>query len=479
MGRRHGQRPQLGVPMTAVPILQGCYATATGDFVASMPVNREPVVIGSGLSNGYLRPAQGIRQIGQGPGGDRGAINWNDTCFRVMGTQLCTVDAAGAVASIGNVGAGDAVALDYSFDRLAINSGTALFYYDGTTLTQVTDPDLGPVIDMVWIAGYFATTDGVSIVVTELNDPFAVNPLKYGSSESDPDPIVGLMKVRNELYALNRDTIQAFTNIGGDNFPFAVNPGGQVQKGCVGTRAKAYFADTFAFVGGGRNEALGVYVMSGGNALKISNSEVDELLAGLTIADAAAIECETRVDLDEQRLLVHLPTCTLVYFVSATRAAGENIWCKWAAGVEANEAYRGRHAVQVYGLWMVGDTVGRLGVLDSSISTRFGDVVGSRVDTKLIFDNAKRGIISTLELIGTPGTAPDGVDPVVFISTTQDGLLWSVERTIKTGKAGQRNKRVQIRLGRRFDLWAGVRLRTADAGMMSVAVLNAEIEGLG
>ena len=465
--------------MTAIPILVGAYATSTGDFVQSMPVNKEPVVIGTGLSNGYLRPAQGIRQIGQGPGGDRGGINWNDTCYRVMGSQLCTVDAAGAVVSLGNVGTGGPVAMDYSFDRLAINSGTDLYYLFGGALNKVTDPDLGPVIDMLWISGYFATTDGVSIVVTELNDPTSVDPLKYGSAEDDPDPILGLMKVRNELYALNRNTIQSFNNVGGNGFPFAVNPGGQIQKGCVGTRAKAYFADTFAFVGSGRNEALGVYVASAGNALKISTSEIDELLAGLSIADAAAIECEARVDLDEQRFLVHLPTCTLVYFVSASKLAGENIWCKWAAGVEAELPYSGRHAVQVYGLWMVGDTVGRLGVLDSSISTRFGAIVGSRVDTKLIFDNAKRGIINTLELIGSPGYAPDGVSPSVFISTTTDGRVWSVERMIPTGVLGQRNKRVQIRLGRRFDLWCGVRLRTADSGMMSVAVLNAEVEGLG
>jgi len=465
--------------MPAIPILVGAYATSTGDYVQSMPVNKEPVVIGTGLSNGYLRPAQGIRTVGQGPGIDRGAINWNDTCYRVMGTNLCTVDAGGAVTSVGSVGAGGPVALDYSFDRLAINSGTNLFYWDGVTLAQVTDPDLGPVIDMCWIAGYFATTDGVSIVVTELNDPFAVNPLKYGSSESDPDPIVGLLRVRNELYALNRHTIQTFNNIGGNGFPFAVNPGGQIQKGCVGTHAKAYFVDTFAFVGSGRNEALGVYVASGGNAVKISTSEVDDMLAALTIAEAAAIECESRVDMDEQRLLVHLPTATLVFFATVSKAAGESVWCKWAAGIEANQAYRGRNAVQVYGLWQVGDQNGALGVLDSSISTRFGDVVGSQVDTRLIFDNAKRGIINTVELIGTAGYAPVGVDPQVFISTTQDGRLWSVERAISTGSIGQRNKRVQIRLGRRFDLWCGLRLRTADSGNMSVAVLNVEVEGLG
>mgnify|MGYP000494033172 FL=1 len=150
--------------MVAVPILVGAYATSTGDFVQSLPVNKDPVVIGTGLSNGYLRPAQGIRQIGLGPGGDRGAINWNDTCYRVMGTQLCTVDAGGAVTSLGNVGAGGPVAMDYSFDRLAINSGTDLYYLFGGVLSKVTDPNLGPVIDMIWISGYFATTDRKSVV---------------------------------------------------------------------------------------------------------------------------------------------------------------------------------------------------------------------------------------------------------------------------------------------------------------------------
>lgn len=37
--------------MTAIPILVGAYATSTGDFVQSVPVNKEPVVIGSGLLN--------------------------------------------------------------------------------------------------------------------------------------------------------------------------------------------------------------------------------------------------------------------------------------------------------------------------------------------------------------------------------------------------------------------------------------------
>jgi hypothetical protein len=66
---------------------------------------------------------------------------------------------------------------------------------------QVTDPDLGVVLDVVWVDGYFMTTDGEFLVVTELTDPTQVNPLKYGSSEVDPDPVVALLKLRNEVYA--------------------------------------------------------------------------------------------------------------------------------------------------------------------------------------------------------------------------------------------------------------------------------------
>jgi hypothetical protein len=36
-----------------------------------------------------------------------------------------------------------------------------------------------------------------------------VDSFKYGSSEVDPDPVKALLKVRNEVYALNRHTIEA------------------------------------------------------------------------------------------------------------------------------------------------------------------------------------------------------------------------------------------------------------------------------
>ena len=203
-----------------IPIISGIYTNAAADLRVSYPVNLVPTVSDSGISQGYLRPADGIVAFGVGPGIDRGGIRWNNVCYRVMGSKLVSIASDGTTTTLGDVGAGGQVRFDYSFDRLAINSGTNLYYWDGAALTQVTDADLGAVLDVVWVDGYFMTTDGANLVVTELTNPLQVNPLKYGSSEADPDPVKCLLKIHNEVYVLNRHTIEVFDNVGGNLFPF-------------------------------------------------------------------------------------------------------------------------------------------------------------------------------------------------------------------------------------------------------------------
>ena len=197
--------------MAQIPILSGIYTNEASDYRVALPFNLKPVPVSTGVSAGYLRPAEGIDSLGTGPGTDRGGINWKGTLYRVMGSKLVSINASGAVTTLGDVGSGGAVSLDYSFDRLAIWSGGRLYYWNGLTLVQVNDPDLGTVIDGIWVAGYFMSTDGEFLIVTELNAPDSVNPLKYGSSEADPDPVVGIEELRNEVYAFNRYTVEVFS----------------------------------------------------------------------------------------------------------------------------------------------------------------------------------------------------------------------------------------------------------------------------
>ena len=61
-----------------IPILNGIFTDNSPDIRTKYPLNLIPVPQASGISNGYLKPADGIVSNGTGPGTDRGGINWND-----------------------------------------------------------------------------------------------------------------------------------------------------------------------------------------------------------------------------------------------------------------------------------------------------------------------------------------------------------------------------------------------------------------
>lgn len=463
-----------------IPILSGVYADQVADFRTSYPRNMVPVPKQTGVSQGYLRPAEGIAQFGTGPGIDRGGFNWEGICYRVMGTKLVSVASDGTVTTLGDVGAGGQVTMDNGFDRLAIWSGGRLYYWLNNTLTQVTDPDLGTVIDGRWIAGYFMSTDGESLIVTELTDPTAVNPLKYGSAESDPDPILAVDELRNEAYAMGRYTIEVFQNVGGDLFPFQRIDGAQVPRGVIGTHAYSKFAQTFAFVGSGRNEAPAVYLMGPGSTAKLSTQEIDEILAGYTEAQLALAVVEARVDKGHEHLLIHLPDQCLVYDAAASKAIGEPVWFTLDSGSSPTKAtYRARNLVWGYDRWIVGDPTGaNLGALTDAVSSHYGQAIAWEFGTLMLYNESRGAIVHALELVGLPGRVAFGAQPTLWTSYSLDGETFSQERPISAGAQGQRDKRLAWRKQGKMRNYRVQKFRGTSDARLSIARLEATLEPL-
>lgn len=464
------------MPRVGIPLLSGIASNNMAEFKRFYPENLEPIILDSKISKGQFRSAAGARSFGIGPGIDRGGVFWSDVLYRVMGTKLVAVSPTGVVTALGDVGTGGPVNLDYGFDRLAINSGNRLYYWDGTALTQVTDVDLGPVYDMMWVDGYYMTTDGISIVVTQLSDPTAIDPLKYGSAEEDPDMVTGLGKLRNEVYIFGRYTIQVFRNVGGNGFPFAPINGATIPFGCVSASAKTLFAETLAFVGSARDEALGVYLTGQGSATKISTREVDDALAA--VADPTSIVLEKRTYRDEQRLFVHLPTETWVFLANATKQSGELVWYRAYSG--AGGVYRPRYATLAYGNYICGDaSSSALGVVDETINTHFDTTTQWRFMLGLLYNDAQGMIVSSVELVGLPGRVPTGTDARAFMSMTRDGQTFSIERPINIGRRGDRTKRMQWRPQTKAENYMGLMFRGYDDAMSGFAACVAEVKGLG
>jgi hypothetical protein len=317
------------------------------------------------------------------------------------------------------------------------------------------------------------------LVVTELTDPTQVNPLKYGSSEVDPDPVVALLKLRNEIYALNRNTIEVFDNVGGDFFPFQRIDGAQITKGVVGTFACCVYLETVAFLGSGRNEEPGIYLGANANAQKVSTQEIDQVLLNYTEAQLATVKLEARNDKNHRHLYVHLPDRTIVYDAAASEALGEQVWFTLTTSTVGFSQYRARNLVWAYDKWLVGDPLSStIGYMVDTTGEHWGQIVRWEFGTIIAYNEGNGAIFHELELVALTGRVALGKDPIISTSYSVDGQSWSQDRPIRVGTTGNTRKRLAWFQQGHMRNWRIQRFRGDTQARLSFARLEAQIEGL-
>lgn len=464
-----------------IPILNGIYTDNNADFRTSYPVNMIPVPKMQGISNGYLRPSDGVETLNASTGGiDRGGFSWGGLHYRVIGNSFCRVSKSGDLTIIGAISGNDRVKFTYSFDRLAICANNDLFYYDGTTLEKVTDENLGNCLDVVWVDGYFLSTDGEFLIVSDLNNPFNFDALKFGSSEVDPDPIVALYKIRNEIYAVNRDTIEVFNNVGGTGFPFRRVPSAQITRGAVSRNCSAQFNDSVVFLGGRQNEALGVWIAANGNVQKISNREIDQIIKKNTEHEHATRSLiEVRFTDSHEFIYFHLPNETLVYDVQASKISQQQTWHKLRGGIDESRPYQARNFVYVYDDWYCGHrNQPKIGILSNAIQSQWGEVVSWEFSTQIIYNNGNGAIIHELELMPVTGNVALGENPSIYTQYSEDGRNYSMPKFAYVGKQGNREKRILWRTNGKIKRFRIQKFVGNSDAFVSIAALDLTAEPL-
>jgi hypothetical protein len=322
------------------------------------------------------------------------------------------------------------------------------------------------------------TTDGSNVVVTELTDPFQVNPLKYGSSEVDPDPIVALLKLRNEVYVLNRHTIEVFDNVGGDLFPFQRIDGAQIPKGSIGTQGCCVFFDNMAFLGGARNESPSIYLGISANTVKISTQEIDDILLQYSENDLLNVKLESRNDKSHQYLYVHLPDRTLVYDASASKELETQVWFTLTSSVEGFSQYRARNFVWAYDKWLIGDPQSNnVGYFVQNIGSHYGEKVRWEFGTAIVYNEGNGAIFHRLELVGLTGNVAIGTNPKISTSYSVDGKAWSQDKSISVGTAGSNKRLAWFQQGHMLN-WRVQRFRGDSDAHVSFVRLEAQLEAL-
>lgn len=423
-----------------LPISIGDRHSDETDYRDNLLVNYTMVSRDIKGDQGYIISHEGLTQFGEGFGIDRGSI-FNDrqnNHIRISGERLITVDSSGVSTQIGLISGSEHAILPYSFQTQGILSDNRFWLYDGTSLTEVVDPDLGSPIDCVWINGIYFFTDGETLFHTRADDESAIDPLTFATSEFSPDRTYALMvNKQNQVVVFNRYSTEWFRD-GGDNgdttnFRFRRVNGKSVKIGVVATNCKAEMDGQIFVLGGRKEESPSVHLLNSADELTIATREIDKVIAQYTESQLQSVVMEVRVQDRDKFLIIRLPNETLLYNHAIFKQFGSKYaWTIVKTGL-GDAPWRARNGVfdPRVSKWIYGDSEdSRLGFLDSTTNMQYDVQQENICYTPIV--KLETFSINQIEMETVTGYHSGQIN--VFASTSRDGVTYNQEYLIVENK---------------------------------------------
>jgi hypothetical protein len=251
------------------------------------------------------------------------------------------------------------------------------------------------------------------------------------------------------VIVFNRYTTEFFVNRATEFFAFQRIEGKAVKCGVVGTHCETELEGKFYVIGGGREEAVSVHVLSAGTYTSIATREVDKILSTYTESELSEAVLETRSEDKDRFLLARLPNHTLLYNATIARNLGKDVaWTIIKTGVN-DVKWRGVNGVfdPRVGKFVYGDNQNsNIGLLDNSIASQYGEAVESIFYSPLL--NLESTSIDEMEVQTIPGHQVNPDDVKCSVSLTFNGLSYGKEWFALYGQQTNYGTRfIQRRLG--------------------------------
>ena len=436
------------MPKVILPIANGYYESDSLPISAQECTNFYPnIAQAPALNQETLFGTPGLTQVAKASDIEncRGAHEMNGVPYFVIGSKLYSMSSSYALTDHGQIaGSGRVSMADNGTQLLLLVPGGNGYIYNhvADTFAQITDADFtanGNPQQVVFIDGFFClTTDTKKFIVSALNDGLSYNALDFGTAESDPDEIVAPIVFKNQLFIGGSQTIEAFQNIGGADFPFQ-RTGLFLSKGISSPFSIQSIQDTFVFVGAGTNESPAIWALNGNNVAKISTTAIDKELSALTEAQILDIYSWAYAEKGAYFVGFALPGTTLVYDTISKR------WHERKSFVDGSlGAYRVNALVRAYNQLWAGDLVdGRIGLLAQNVYTEYDTEIRRTIVTQPFQNNMDSFVLPELELTVESGVGnSSAVNPKVGLERSVDGKIRSDARYRSIGKVGEYNRRV-------------------------------------
>lgn len=436
--------------MPAFPLIGPAYTERSKDLNAQTCVNLYPVTGGPGGKNVlalYGTPGL-IRRAYLGADTVRGMHELNGLLYGVAGNTLWEMDAGLNATAKGTLSTGTGrVSMADNGNVLMICDGTKGYFFDGTTLTAITDTQMPDATQVVFLDGYFIFDDPANEGRFFRSSAYAddatamVDGLDWATAESNPDRIVSIVAHGGHLYLLGGDSIEAWYH-SGEEFPFNPVGGARSERGCAAKWSIGHTPDAILYLAQDHNGGRQVVLVRGFRFDVVSTPAIEFALEGYgTISDAIGY-CYTQEGHTYYVLTFPTEDATWVYDLSTQmwhRRAG------WFGGEWTR--HRGNAYAHFAGMHLLGDyATGKIYEISLDAYDDDGDVLRAERVAPVVHDaeNQRRLFFDRLALDMETGVGDSTTtNPKIVLDWSDDGgHVWNGRRDLSFGAQGKYDTRV-------------------------------------
>ncbi len=389
--------------------------------------------------------AQGIKDfLTVGEGSTRGGIVVNGVVYAVVGQTLFRITEAAEAIPLGSVPGIAYVDMTGDETHLMLVTSGLGYYWNGTTVQKITDPDFPGAEWVESLDGYFIIGDPASgkFHISSNRNPAEWDGLDFSTAERYPDDLVGAIVNLGELILFGRESFEIWSDTGNADFPFEAVGNGFGEVGLLSRYACAKAGNVVIFIGHDGK----VYQLNGYTPFIISIPGIEQI-----IEDAPDKTCFSMSWSEGGHKFVSFSfdSATIVYDMAT------QLWHERKS--LGFERWRPLFILRSYDQWFVGDFyTNRIGTLDPNTFKEWDDTLWCTATAPPVANENRRVNHSRLELVFESGvglSVGQGYDPQVMLDWSDDGgRSWSQQRFRSLGKIGDfRARTIWNQLGQARD----------------------------
>ena len=413
--------------------------------------------------------------VGNG-GPIRGMITLGGTLYVVSGVGLYSVSSAGTPVLLGGAISGiSPVSTDTNGTQIAIVNGQFGYIYSvAGGFALISDADFNAANTVRFIDQRFAfdEKDTNRWFISDSLDGISYDSPAFTSAESRPDNVKAIEVNSQVIYVFGDKTIELYQNVGAANFPFERVPGAVIERGLAAPLCIAKEDNGVFFLGEDRI----FYRINGQTLLRVSDHAAEGAWRDYTtVSDAFSFAYSWG---GHKFIAVTFPTANVTWHMDISTG----LWHEresWNSNGESLGRWVGNCYCEAYGKQLIGDAFsGKIGYLDASTFTEFGNTMRAIATAPSIHSDRKRVFHSRFELDVESGVgviSGQGSDPQIMLDYSDDGGRTFSSRQMwrSMGRQGAYKSRLRwLRMGQSRDRI--YRVQISDPVRRSIIAANVD-----